>query len=104
MDRTIVESIFFVRYVPCVGYWQDIYRVSYKIIVHVHAIHVMSISFAYTYSRFTLIVDNTDPLLESRDFLDRQMISDIIGRHTVKHQHNITDVMLSSSDFEQVRM
>ena len=68
---------------------------------YVHAIHVMYISFAC--SRFTLIVDNTDPLLESRDFLDQQMVSDIVGRHTVKHQYSITDILLSSSDFEQVR-
>ena len=55
-------------------------------------------------SRFTLIVDNTDSLLESRDFTDRQMVADIIGHHTEKHhQHNINDILLSSSDFEQVR-
>ena len=86
------------HYVPCVGHWQNIYRVSYKTIVHI--VYVCPV----VYSRFTLIIDNTDSLLESRDFVDQQMVADIIGHHTGKHhQHSIIDIPLSSSDFEQVR-
>lgn len=56
-----------------------------------------------TCSRFTLIVDNTICSSESCDFVDHQMVADIIGRHTGElHQIN-TDALLSYSDFEQVR-
>lgn len=55
------------------------------------------------YSRFTLTVDNTDSLSESRDYVDQQMVAEIIGGHTSGHHlYNNSDTLLSHSDFEQV--
>ena len=101
---TIVSLDYFAHCVSPVGHQQDIYGVSYKSIVHNFYIVATCCVCLCLYSRFTLIVDNTDPLLESRDFTDQQMVSDIIGRHTsMYHQCKETDTLISSSDFEQVR-
>ena len=65
--------------------------------------HILFVFTACTYSRFTLIVDNTVSLLESREYVDQQMVAEIIGGHTSgHHQQSNNDTLLSHSDFEQV--
>ena len=72
-------------------------------LLYLHGMHILFVFTACTYSRFTLIVDNTVSLLESREYVDQQMVAEIIGGHTSgHHQQSNNDTLLSHSDFEQV--
>ena len=84
-----------------VGYQQDIYRVSYKLL-YIHMPCMLRMSIFIVCSRFTLIVDNAVSLSESCDFVDQQIVADIIRGHTSEHHQH--DTLLSYSDFEQVLM
>ena len=85
-----------------VGYQQDIYRVSYKLLYIRMPYMMLCMSIFIACSRFTLIVDNAVTLSESCDFVDQQMVADIIRGHTSEHHQH--DTLLSCSDFEQVHM
>ena len=72
-------------------------------LLYVHSWNECCVCLHCIHSRFTLIVDNTVSLLESRDYVDQQMVAEIIGGHTSgDHQRNNSDPLLSHSDFEQV--